>query len=66
MKFIMEFDDLTYEEIINRLRMIADKMDTEHKCPSSISTGERYYILPSKRDFDEWEKEEQNNRGDQG
>jgi len=57
MKFIMEFGDLTYEEIIIRLRMIADKMDTEHRCPSKIPTGERYYILPSKEDFDEWDKE---------
>jgi hypothetical protein len=57
MKFIVELGDLTYKEIITRLRMIADKMDTEHKCPSTISTGERYYILPGKEDFDEWDNE---------
>jgi hypothetical protein len=66
MKFIMEFGDLTYEEIIIRLRMIADKMDTEHRCPSTIPTGERYYILPSKKDFDEWFAEQDRElRGEQ-
>lgn len=58
MQFILEFGDLTYEEIWERLEAVAKKMRTEHKCPSKLDTGERYYIIPSKKDFDEWDKED--------
>lgn len=57
MKFILEFDDITYEELIDRLESVVKKMRSECKCPSTLETGERYYIIPSKRDLDEWNEE---------
>jgi len=64
-EFIFEFDgNLTYKEIIDRLDKVVKKMKTESKCPSTLDTGEKYYILPSKKDFDEWDKEDKFHDGD--
>jgi hypothetical protein len=58
MRFILEFGELTYGEIMDRLEAVVKKMRAEHLCSSKIDTGERYYILPSDSDFDEWDKQE--------
>jgi hypothetical protein len=58
MKFILEFGDITYGELMDRIEAVVKKMRTEHKSASKLDTGERYYIMPSKKDFEEWDKED--------
>ena len=60
MKFVFEFDDLTYREIMDRLKCIVAYMEEHSKFPSGspLIDGESCYIVPSEKAFDAWDEDE--------
>jgi hypothetical protein len=61
MNFIFEINDnWTYADLMDKVEEVAAHMRKTRMCPGALPSGERYYLCPTKEDFDKWDKAKEN------